>query len=508
MPIPELLAEHGLDPAHPEPVMAEAQRWASNPGIQSPELVDLTAMPFITVDETTSKDLDQAVFIEETDDGHLVHYAIADASYYVRPGSALYAEALRRGSSYYLPGVVVPMLPKLLSEDIVSINPKVDRRAMVWSVQLDATGAVQSTSVCRARVHSRAKLAWEQVQAYYDGGDCPVSGLEGELDRLRIVGRQLAARAEAEHVVRYRRKEVVVHFEQGSGRFVASTDDRLDVELYNEQISLLVNEEGARFLQHDHPDAHPIYRVHAPPTKERLAKLVARTRAIAEAHGLDGWDWSPDHEPLAVYLRRLPSEGAQGRVAASIHRAAMRSTGRATFQADPGRHHGVGADVYGRFTAPMREIVGVFLHEETVEKLRGAPFPERQGWEDEGLRDRIIAASERCRTQQRQLDQQANRLVLDQLFSEDQAAGRSRTGTVMDISQGKAFVRLDDPAIEVKVYRPHLEAAWGERAGADEVVYRGKESGGARLRVGDGVEVIVAGHDPELDRWILRLERL
>ncbi|TNE89083.1 MAG: RNB domain-containing ribonuclease [Deltaproteobacteria bacterium] len=500
-----LLAEHGLDPAHPDAVMDEARHWVAHPGIDSDDLVDLTAMPFVTIDETTSKDLDQAVFIEPFGEGHRVHYAIADASYYVRPGTALYTEALRRGASFYLPGLVIPMLPKVLSEDLISLNPYVDRRALVWSVTLDASGHVRDTRVQRARVHSRAKLAWGEVQGFYDGGDSPAPGLEAELLALKAVGEKRLALAEARHVVHFRRKEVVVHLDDGDGSFVAVSDERLDVERYNEQISLLTNEVGARFLQEDHPDPHPIYRVHEPPSHERLRRLVSHADAVLAAHHMEQWRWKPDEEGLAAWLRRLPRAGEEGRVAQAIHHAAMRSSGRAVFQAEPGRHHGVGAEVYGRFTAPMREIVGVFLHEETVEKLRGAPFPESLGWADGALREAVIHASDAARSLQRELDQEANRLVLDQLFAEDLAAGRARRGTVMEVSQGKAFVQLDDPAIEVKVYRAHLEKHWGERAEAEGVVFRGKTSGAVRLGVGQEVGVEVVCKDEQLDRWELYL---
>ncbi|MCO4746999.1 MAG: RNB domain-containing ribonuclease [Proteobacteria bacterium] len=503
--IATLLAKHKLDPDHPKVVMTEAKRWQDNPGIHSAGLVDLTHLPFVTIDEYTSKDLDQAVYIERFGEGHRVHYALADASYYVRPGSALYTEALRRGASFYLPGIVIPMLPKMLSEDLISLNPGVDRRALVFTMTVDERARITDTTLQRARVRSRAKLAWEQVQAYYDGGPSPVAGQEDAFDALREVGARRMALADERNVVRFRRREVVVKTAEGPGRFIAESDDRLAVELYNEQISLLANTEGARFLEQDHPDAHPIYRVHSPPTEARLRTLTERIEAIAASHHLD-WSWHPNGEPLADFLRSLPSEGARGRVAASIHRAAMRSSGRAQFSVSRGGHHGVGADVYGRFTAPMREIVGVFLHEEAVEKLRGAPFPETSGWSDDAVRDRVIAISDSVRSLQRKLDQQANRMVLDQLFEDDRKSGTTRRGTVMEIAHSKAFVALDEPAIEVKVYRQHLEAVVGERLSQDGVLFRGGTTAAARLGVGQAVTVSVVGRDAKLDRWHLRVE--
>ena len=82
----------------PPEVLAETEAWLKAPGIDDPLLVDRTTMPFVTIDNAHSKDLDQAVFVDREGEGFVVAYAIADASYYVRPGSALFAEAMKRGA--------------------------------------------------------------------------------------------------------------------------------------------------------------------------------------------------------------------------------------------------------------------------------------------------------------------------------------------------------------------------------------------------------------------------
>src|SRR6185503_10271633 len=117
----------------------------------------------------------QALAIETTADGWIAHYAIADAAWFVRPGTALWAEALRRGASYYLPGMSVPMLPRALSEGLVSLGPDVDRRAMLFSMTIDRDGACRSTAITRARIRSRAQLDFATV-AHALGG-APLPGL-------------------------------------------------------------------------------------------------------------------------------------------------------------------------------------------------------------------------------------------------------------------------------------------------------------------------------------------
>ena len=114
-----ILNEEGLPPQFPPDVEAEVEALRRSPGLDDPSLLDLRALPFVTIDGPTSRDLDQALLVERDGDDLVVHYAIADAAYFVRPGSALFAEALRRGASYYVPGRVVPMLPPALSEGLI-----------------------------------------------------------------------------------------------------------------------------------------------------------------------------------------------------------------------------------------------------------------------------------------------------------------------------------------------------------------------------------------------------
>jgi len=512
----QIAASRGLDPVHPPDVQHEAAGWARAPGIDDPSLVDLTHLPLCTIDEQTSQDLDQALYIEPRNGGHIVWYAIADAAWFVRPGRPLFREALRRGATYYLPGLVVTMLPRVLCEDIVSLAPGEDRRALVFEVHLDPDGRVLGSEVHRARVRSRVKTWFSAVQDFLDGTAGVPGGDEAiaeSLRALKVVGERRMEVAEERHVVHLRRAEVAVEVGPAGLRFVAETDIRDDVERYNEQISLLCNIEGARFLVRDGPTedvVQAIYRVHQPPTPERLQQLAHTIHNLVKRHHLDPhtWDWKPSGQSLATYLERLPHTSPEGRVARAIHRQAMLSNGRAAFTGKPGMHYGVGAEVYARFTAPMREIVGIFVHKETWEKLGDAPASENRS--DEEVRAAVIEASNKAHDLQRQLDDQVNRLVLDQLFADDlrkpQGQRPERRGTVMGVQRDKVHVQLDDPPIDVKVYFHHLAAQGGPVRRTGDRLEVVREQGGAVVcRVGDAVRVRALGPDVERDRWTLAL---
>ncbi len=512
--IHRIAGKRDLEAEHSDAVMNEAARWQAEPGIDDPSLVDLTHLPFCSIDEEHSKDLDQALFLEQTDGGFTVWYAIADAAYYVRPGSALLTEAIARGSTFYLPGLVVPMLPKVLSEDIVSINPDVDRRALVFKVSLDESGMLLGTDVMRARVHSRLKTWYDAVQAWFDGyGELPCGDdVKQSLRVLAQVGELRMDAAEERDVVQYRRAEMMVELKGERREFVAMADPRNECERYNEQISLMCNMEGARLLRENASDhVQAVFRTHAAPAAERMRQLDEQIDSLIKAHKLDRnvWAWDRQKRSLRRYLDGLPNEGSHGRIAEAIHRQAMMSGGSAIFQSAPGIHFGVGADEYARFTAPMREVVGIFTHKEAWEAL-GVVSPEPDA-ADEMLREGVIAAAQRSRQLQRELDREVNRLVLDQLFTGDTEVAKDerpiRRGTVMGITRNKVHIQLDAPPIDVKLYHRHLEAQLKAKlfTTADQAVLRRKRGGAAVLVVGDQVDIRVAQHDRERDRWELEL---
>lgn len=517
-----IAADCGLDATFSEAVMADVESRRASVRLDDPALPSLEHLPFVTIDGPTSKDLDQAVHVAKGERGraYTVRYALAAAADFVVPGSALFEEALKRGASFYFPGFSIPMLPRALSEGIISLNEGVVRRALVFVIDLDPTGAIVETRIERARVRSRRKLAWGDVQRLYDGGASELRGteLEASLLLLREVGRLRVADAMARNVVRYHRREVGVEVdEDGLGVSVVETV-RDEVELYNEQISLLVNSEGGRLLrEHPSPAVQPIYRIHPGPDAERLGTLRRMIDAVVAAHGLpdDPFRFRPDAS-LAAYVAALPQSGPHVRVARALERQSLLVSLRSSYVSEPGKHFGVGAEPYARFSAPMREIVGVFLHRQMQQVLSGDTTSDP---EDIALRERVIEAANRARDMQRRVNDLVERHALDRLFERELArpvAERRRfVGTVMGVSGAKIFVHFDEPGVDAKIYSfdvgKALGGAWLEldASGALLRVQKGGKlaPGTVVARIGDEVRVYVAGRDPNRDRWILLPER-
>jgi ribonuclease R len=497
-----LIGSRGLHLDHPTAVMDEVMHWRAAPGIDDPTLVDQCALPYVTVDGPETRDLDQALQVErDAEGGFLVRYAIADAGWFVRPGTALFDEALRRGATYYLPGISVPMLPRALSEGLVSLNPAVDRRAMVFEMKVDAAGECVATQIVRARIHSRAKLSFDRVQALLDGESghgIDDADVAESLRALRDMGELRIRRATERGVVPHRNAEVRIELADHEGLdFVVFAQPRNAVERYSEQLSLMCNVEGARVLREaaSSPAVQAIYRTHDAPDPARLAELAALIEGVADAHGLgDDYRWHPERQSLAGFLHDLPSS----RITHALARQAILVNVRSAFSSEPGPHFGIGADAYARFSAPMREIVGVFVHKEMWDRGHGDVDSD-----DEATRTRVIERANAARELQRELTREANRLVLDRLFEADLRRPPEdrpvREGTVMGLGRGRIYVQLDAPPVDVKVYAAALDPT-ASVAGA------GARLTGEHLRVSVGDEVAVRLVERDATgRWQLEL---
>ncbi|MDJ0106592.1 RNB domain-containing ribonuclease, partial [Rhodococcus erythropolis] len=160
-------AEFDLPGAFSAAAQAEAENAVDRFGAGR---VDETGIAFVTIDPPGSMDLDQAVHIEKTSTGYVVHYAIADVAAVVTPGGALDVETRKRGQTFYLPDGSVPLHPRALSEGSASLLPDVVRPAALWRIELDAQAEPTSWQVRRALVKSVARLDYSTVQRDADAG--------------------------------------------------------------------------------------------------------------------------------------------------------------------------------------------------------------------------------------------------------------------------------------------------------------------------------------------------
>jgi ribonuclease R len=505
-----IAARAGLRMGTSEAVKAAAEAAVRAPGTDDPGLVDLRALPFVTIDHERSRDLDQALYIERRGDAYAVYYALADAAHVVRPGGALFAEAVRRGASFYLPGLTIPMLPASLSEGTVSLNPAVERRALVFELVIDRGGEVDRVALHQARIRSRRKLSYAGVQAYFDDpATSPIAGSEfaPSLDLLAEVGQVRIAEADSRDVVSYDRVASQLSIAHpGAAALDIGAAERNQVEKWNEQISLVTNIEGARLLA---ARADPeigvvgLFRVHPGPAPDDLAALAASIEALVAELDLEAsWRWRRGAESLADYVARLPPT----RLSRALQRQAMIMGQPSRFALEPAPHYGVGAAAYSRFSSPMREVVGIATH--LVALAEGDGTPLASIGLDRPLLEEVVASGNRAKELQKAITRDANKLAIDQVLAADlerPAPERPRrAATAMGVSATKIYLQLDDPPVDLKLYVNDQERLLGgplRLAGRFAIAL----PGGLRIRVGDELEVRVESYERRRDRWVIEV---
>ena len=158
---------------------------------------DLRELLTFTIDGATAKDFDDAVSIERTEKGWRLGVHIADVSHYVRPGTAIDDDAYARGTSLYLPGLTVPMLPECLSNDLCSLMPDVDRLAMSLFMDIEH-GRVVDHRLVKSVIHSHARLTYEAVNRLFEGGDNDIAPeVQKALFDMRELSHALRSRRQA-----------------------------------------------------------------------------------------------------------------------------------------------------------------------------------------------------------------------------------------------------------------------------------------------------------------------
>ena len=461
----------GINPLFSDEIMNEVERITANPGIEDSLLTDYTSLPFVTIDNDGSRDLDQAVYVEKNDSGYIIYYAIADASYYVKPGSSLFKESIRRGASYYLPGFSVPMLPPELSEGIISLNEGVPRRSLVFIINIDLLGEMVSEKVLRCKIRSRAKLSYSGVQSFYNSMEnSPLSGHEytSSLIYLQEAGRILAENGEKRGVINFDRFENSININPDGSSFDFTETERDDAGRWNEQISLICNMAGARMIAPEGNcndlHVHPVFRVHGAPDESSLHRLEKVINSIADIHSLNKcWIWRRGEETPGEYLSRLPRTGEDRRITETIERQILITNQKSFFSENPGQHFALKVDLYARFSSPMREIVGIYSHKELLEKL-GMEIPNPDE-DDLLIREQIINSANRSKETQKSIDRFVNDLLLDSVFKDELKLEPMErpfhTGTILGMKETRIYVLLDSPRLEIKVYCEDIEKQSG-----------------------------------------------
>ncbi|MBT2403584.1 MULTISPECIES: RNB domain-containing ribonuclease [unclassified Streptomyces] len=427
----------------PSPVLAEADRAAADPRLPS---LDATDIPFFTIDPPASVDLDQAMHLaRRPGGGYRVHYAIADVAAFVTPGGALDTEAHRRVNTLYFPDGRVPLHPAVLSEGAASLLPDQTRPALLWRLDLDSDGRVETAEVRRALVRSRARLDYGGVQKAIDAGTADES-----LALLKDIGR-LREALEVERggiSLNVPEQEIVAR----DGSYTLAYRAPLPADGWNAQISLMTGMAAADLML-----ASGTGILRTLPTAPDGA--VGRLRRAAKALRIE---W-PHHVPYAELVRSLDPRRPAHAAFLQECTALLRGAGYTVFTGgetpSPAIHAAVVAP-YTHCTAPLRRLVDRYTGELCVAAVAGADPPQWAVSALPALPERMADGSRRSNAVEREsVDLVEAALLKDRV-------GETFEATVIDVKEEDPLVgtvHLEDPAVIGRIVSPARELPLGER---------------------------------------------
>ena len=455
---------HDIPWQWPDEITPELEMISSAADRVSGRRTDLRGLPFVTIDGEDARDFDDAVCCEETGVGWKLFVAIADVSGYVLPGSALDIEAGNRGTSVYFPQRVVPMLPELLSNDLCSLKPAVDRPCLVCEMEISRQGLVEKSRFLQALIHSRRRMTYTEMAAVVvEKNDSIRRSMEPLIEHLDLLYRLFKLMHGArtrQGLLEFGTTETRMEFDKKGRIRSISPLLRNDAHRLIEEFMLAANVAAAELLQRN--EIPVLYRNHEPPNPEKLADL----REFLAGFGLQlGGGEKPGVNDYAVVLDTVRDR----EYAHLVETVLLRSMSLAVYEAVNKGHFGLAFESYTHFTSPIRRYPDLLVHRAIRHIINATPYSYNiQEMQNLGLH---------CSQTERRADD-ATRDVAQRLkceFMQDRI-GEIFSGTISGVTAFGLFVELDEALVEGLVHVTalpndyyHFDAAAhclrGERSG-------------------------------------------
>ncbi|WP_315784511.1 MULTISPECIES: ribonuclease R [unclassified Bradyrhizobium] len=450
---------------------------------------DWRELPLVTIDPPDAKDHDDAVHAAPDPDpnnvgGFIVHVAIADVAYYVRPGSALDRDALIRGNSVYFPDRVVPMLPERISNNLCSLVPGEARGALAVRMVLGADGRKRSHSFHRVLMRSAAKLSYAQAQAAIDGKPDDITGplLEPILKPLyaayEVAKRGRDARDPLDLDIPERK--ILLKADGTVDRVVVP--ERLDAHRLIEEFMISANVAAAELLE---KKALPlIYRVHDEPTVEKIHALQEFLKTLDVPFAKSG-----ALRP-SLFNRVLTLVAGQD-YEHLVNEVVLRSQAQAEYSTDNYGHFGLNLRRYAHFTSPIRRYADLVVHRGLLRALGlgDGALPDSE------TPDHLAEVAAQISVTERRA-MKAERETADRLIAHHLAdrIGATFQGRISGVTRAGLFIKLDETGADGLV---PIRTLGTEYFDYDETRHAliGQRSG-AMHRLGDVVDVRLVEAQP------------
>lgn len=466
--LPHVFAAAAIKQAEKYPKQVRAADWKGR--------IDLRELPLITIDGETARDFDDAVYCEPQGKGWRLVVAIADVSFYVKPGDALDHDAYERGNSVYFPRRVIPMLPEALSNGLCSLNPDVERLCMICDMQISATGQVKQYKFYPSVMRSKARMTYTKVfeMISHPEGDLAkeYAWLQPHVQHLYSLYKLMLSAREKRGAIEFDSSETLMVFNDNGKIDRIEATSRNEAHRLIEECMLAANVCAADFLK---SSEHPaLYRIHDGPTPEKLEAL--RTFMGEFGFGVGGGDapHAKDYGKLLALIKGRPDEQL-------LQTVLLRSMQQAVYSPDNIGHFGLAYESYAHFTSPIRRYPDLLIHRAIKAVLNGEHY-KAGDWQELG---------KHCSMTERRADD-ATRDVeawLKCYYMQDKL-GEEFDGTVAGVSSFGLFVALDGVYVEGLLHVTELGNDYFNYDKARHEMLG--ERTGVRYRLGDRLRVKVS----------------
>ncbi|TMO20772.1 ribonuclease R [Pseudoalteromonas sp. S4741] len=446
--------------------------------------VDLRGLPLVTIDGEDARDFDDAVYCEpKKSGGWRLWVAIADVSHYVGMNTPLNKEAIERGNSVYFPEQVIPMLPKVLSNGLCSLNPEVDRLCMVAEMTVSQEGKLSGYKFYEAVMNSHARLTYTKVNAILQNDEKLRKEYAAVVPHLTDLQQMYMALKAA------RQERGAIEFETLETRFVFNAQRKIesivpvirnDAHKLIEECMILANVSAAKLLEKH--EASALFRVHDEPDSEKLGNF---TQFLTEL----GIESTLSDEPTPKEITHVLARLGDRPEAELIQTMLLRSMKQAVYQPDNIGHFGLALSAYAHFTSPIRRYPDLVVHRaiKAVLKAQGQQTSGEYAYSD----DEVDKLGEQCSTTERRADD-ATREVADWLKCEymQDHVGMEFNGVISSVTNFGLFIRLDDLQIDGLIHVTNLGDEYFQHDAAKHCLVG--EHTHTVYRLGDKVTVQVA----------------
>lgn len=353
--IKRLLFKANISEEYPAKAVKEVEKELELMNKDIKNRKDLTKMMFITIDGEHAKDFDDAVFIKKDKSGYKLYVAIADVSHYVKENTFLDKEAFFRGNSYYFPDRVYPMLPFLLSDDLCSLKPNVERLVVVAEIHYDKKGRRKFYDIYPAKIISKYRLTYEKVDRLLKNEE----KCDSKLLKMLLIMQELT-----EILCMERFERGSIDFDLPEPTILISLTGKIENIIKSqrlishriiEEFMISANRVVAEWFTNN--NIPTIYRIHEEPDIEKIRNLTTLMRSL-------GYNLKEKVTPKD--LQKLLSQFKNTIYEKFVNKVVLRSLKQARYSVNPVGHFGLALEHYLHFTSPIRRYADLIVHRQLL----------------------------------------------------------------------------------------------------------------------------------------------